>query len=137
MVVARARLLSLTPLGRPTLETLHPAAGVDQLLTPSVEGMAFRADLDVKLGLRGAGHELVPAGAADVGLDVFRMDFWLHGSIKDRGSSKDDQVLDRCQAGSEDKDRERGKEDQDRDDSGEHGFAPDPGLKRHIFGSLQ
>jgi hypothetical protein len=76
MVVAP--LLSLEPLGGAALEALHATAGVDQLLTPGVEGMAFRADLDVELGLRGAGREFVAAGAAYVGFDVFGVDSWLH-----------------------------------------------------------
>src|SRR5436309_4055879 len=44
---------SLAPgsLGGATLEPVHPAAGVDQLLPPGVERVAVRADLDVDLGL--------------------------------------------------------------------------------------
>jgi hypothetical protein len=44
-----------------TLEALHPAARVHELLLPRVEGVALRADLHVQLGLRGAGPELVAA----------------------------------------------------------------------------
>src|SRR6266498_1182867 len=33
----------------PALETLHPAAGIHQLLLARVEGVAVRADLDVQL----------------------------------------------------------------------------------------
>src|SRR3954466_11796702 len=36
----------------PTLEALHPAARVEELLLARVEGMALRADLDVELRLR-------------------------------------------------------------------------------------
>ena len=41
------------------------------------------ADLDVNLGLRGTGGELVPARAAHVGLDVFGMDLGLHLVFED------------------------------------------------------
>ena len=40
--------------------------------------VAVRADLDVELGLGGAGPELVAAGAAHVGRDVLGMDLLLH-----------------------------------------------------------
>src|SRR3954452_22102759 len=52
--------------GGAALEPLDPAAGVHQLLLAGVERMARRADLHVKLGLRGARIELVAARAAHV-----------------------------------------------------------------------
>src|SRR5947209_6089034 len=63
----------------------RPAAGVDQLLATGVERMARRADLHVDLRLGRARGELVAARAGDVGLDVFRMDFGLHGAFESSG----------------------------------------------------
>src|SRR5581483_9828504 len=60
------------------LEALHAAAGVDQLLLASVEGVAGRADLDVELGLRRPGLELVAARAAHGREHVVGMDAGLH-----------------------------------------------------------
>src|SRR5689334_24334293 len=65
-------------LGGAALEALHAAARVHELLTPGVERVAVRADLDVQLGLGRARGELVAAGAANVRLDVFGMDLSLH-----------------------------------------------------------
>ena len=72
-------------LGGAALEALDATTGVDQLLPARVERMAGGADLDVDLGLGRAGHEFVAAGAADVGVDVFRMDFGLHSTIQCSG----------------------------------------------------
>src|SRR5829696_4519628 len=57
---------------------LNAAACVNQLLLARIEGVALRADLHVKLGLRGARVEVVPARAVDVREDVFGMDIGLH-----------------------------------------------------------
>ena len=76
-IVSRARG-STGALGGTTAEPLDPAAGVNQLLLARVEGMALRADLHVKLGLRGARVEVVPARAVDVREDVLGVDFCLH-----------------------------------------------------------
>src|SRR4051794_37672136 len=65
-------------LGGPATESLDPAAGVNQLLLTRIERMALRADLHVKLGLRGARIEVVSARAMDVREDVFGMDICLH-----------------------------------------------------------
>src|SRR5262249_50778907 len=60
------------------LEARHAAAGVDDLLLPRVERVALRADLDVQLGLRRAGHERVAARAVHRREDVLGMDVGLH-----------------------------------------------------------
>src|SRR5262249_6687142 len=60
------------------LEALDAAAGVDELLLARVEGMAGRADLDVKLGLRRARLELVPARTAHGRKHVFGVNAGLH-----------------------------------------------------------
>src|SRR5919199_6549236 len=52
------------------LEALHPPTGVEQLLLSGVERMAFRANLDVQLGLRRARLELGAARAANRGENV-------------------------------------------------------------------
>ena len=65
-------------LGSATLEALDAAAGIDKLLLAGVERMALGADLDVDLRLRRAGHEVVPARAGDVGLDVVGVNVGLH-----------------------------------------------------------
>src|SRR5712691_6217326 len=62
------------------LETLHPAAGVHELLLARVERVAVRADLDVKLGLRRPRLECVPARARHRGEHVLGMDLSLHES---------------------------------------------------------
>ena len=62
------------------LEPLDAAARVHELLLARVEGMALGADLDMKLGLGGAGLERVPAGARDGREDVLGMDVGLHES---------------------------------------------------------
>src|SRR5215210_1855098 len=59
-------------------EALDAPAGVHELLTARVEGMAVRADLDMQLRLRGTRPELVAAGAADVRGDVLGMNVCLH-----------------------------------------------------------
>src|SRR5690242_21666682 len=69
---------SATALGHAPLEALDATTGVDQLLLARVERVAGRADLDVDLVLRRAGHELVAAGAADVSVYVFGMNVSLH-----------------------------------------------------------
>src|SRR4029453_7662340 len=72
-------------LGGAALEALYATAGVDELLAPGVERMAVRADLDVDLGLGRARRELVATRAADVGLDVLRVNFGLHGRVQCSG----------------------------------------------------
>ena len=62
----------------PALEALDPTAGVHELLLARVERVAVGADLDVELGLRRAGRELVAARARDVREDVLGMDVGLH-----------------------------------------------------------
>src|SRR4029453_6858828 len=59
-------------------ETLDATTGVDELLAARVEGVAVRADLDVKLRLRRPRPELVAARAAHVGRDVLGMNICLH-----------------------------------------------------------
>src|SRR3954452_24317969 len=78
----RSLLVDFLPLAAAALEAVDPSAGVHELLAARVEGMAVRADLDVDLALRRAGRELVPAGAADVRLDVLGMDFGLHRCLE-------------------------------------------------------
>ena len=65
-------------LGGTAAEPLDAAACVNQLLLARVKGVALRADLHVKLRLRGAGIELVPARAVDVREDVIGVDICLH-----------------------------------------------------------
>src|ERR671934_2053116 len=60
-VIGRSLPLAAAGALEPALEALDAAAGVDELLLARVEGMACRADLDVQLGLRRPGHELVAA----------------------------------------------------------------------------
>src|SRR5919109_1925074 len=62
----------------PALEALDAAARVDELLLAGVEGVAGRADLDVKLGLRGPRLKLVAARAANDGEVVVGMNSGLH-----------------------------------------------------------
>src|SRR2546423_146984 len=62
----------------PLLEALHPAARVHQLLLARVERVAFRADLDVEVGLRRTRLERVPAGARHRREHVIGVDFGLH-----------------------------------------------------------
>src|SRR6266516_1290341 len=64
------------------LEALDAAAGVDELLLARVEGMAVRADLDMQLGLRRSGLELVPAGAVNGCQDVFGVDAGFHSPAR-------------------------------------------------------
>src|SRR4051794_28279901 len=64
--------------GGAAAEAVDAAAGVHELLPARVERVAVRADLDVDLGLRRAGRELVAARAPHVGLDVFGVDSGLH-----------------------------------------------------------
>jgi hypothetical protein len=61
-----------------TIEALDAARGIDQALRPSVKGMAFRADLDMKLFEGRAGLEGVAAGAGDCAAAVFGMDSRFH-----------------------------------------------------------
>src|SRR6476646_10480948 len=67
-----------TAAGGAAIEPLDPAAGVHELLLAGVEGVARRADLHVKLRLRGARIELVAARAAHVGERVVGVDPRLH-----------------------------------------------------------
>src|SRR5215210_6751565 len=63
-------------------EALDAPAGVHELLTARVEGMAVRADLDMQLRLGGAGPELVAARAADVCGAVLGVNVCLHCSCE-------------------------------------------------------
>ena len=99
--------LLLAPLGGAALEALHATAGIDQLLTPGVEGMAFRADLDVELGLRRARGELVPQVQRTW---ASTYSGWIPGFI---GLSKFRESSKRDQPGRQHQDRQRGQEDQD------------------------
>src|SRR6478752_3156472 len=60
------------------LEALDPATGVDQLLLPRVEGVAFRAELDAQAGHRRPRRELVAARAVNLARDVLGVDVGLH-----------------------------------------------------------
>src|SRR5687768_2271421 len=60
------------------LEPLDAPAGVEELLLTRVEGVAFRADLDVELAPRRARLELVAARAAHGGEHVFGVNVSLH-----------------------------------------------------------
>ena len=60
-------------------EALDASAGVDQLLGAGEEGMACTSDVNLQLGLGGAGNKGVAAGAANRALHVIRMDSVLHG----------------------------------------------------------
>src|SRR5690349_3102412 len=68
-------------LGVAGLEAGHAATGVEDLLLAGVEGVAVGAHVGVDPAGRGgaAGGERVTAGAADLGLDVLRVDVGLHG----------------------------------------------------------
>ena len=70
--------LTLAGALEPALEALDATAGVDELLLARVEGMARRADLDMELGLRRPGDELVAARAANGRKDVIGMNVSLH-----------------------------------------------------------
>ena len=61
------------------LETIHAAAGINQLLLAGVERMALRADIDAHLLLHGTGLKGLAADAANDGLAVIGMDLFLHG----------------------------------------------------------
>src|SRR5918999_3808927 len=74
----RRQALAAAGACRTAAEALDAATGVDQLLAARVDRVAVRADLDVKLGLGGAGPELVAAGAAHVRRPVLGMDVGLH-----------------------------------------------------------
>src|SRR4051794_26512724 len=76
--MSRVAALALAAARLAATEALDATTGVHQLLTAGVERVAVRADLDVDLRLGGARRELVTARAADVRLDVFRMDLGLH-----------------------------------------------------------
>src|SRR5436189_1029836 len=80
IAVAMGVLAALAGLGalELALEALDAAAGVHELLLARVEGMTGRADLDVQLGLRRAGLELVPARAAHGREHVLRVNVGLH-----------------------------------------------------------
>ena len=74
-------LLAFVRLGELAAEALDAAGGVDQLLLAGKEWVAGIADFydDVAL-VGGARHELVAAGALDVGISVIRVDsFFWHG----------------------------------------------------------
>src|SRR5439155_22469426 len=71
-------VLALAGALEPALEALDSATGVDELLLARVEGMARRADLDVQLGLRRPGDELVAARAANGRKDVIGMNLSFH-----------------------------------------------------------
>src|SRR5438270_12798896 len=64
----------------PPVEAIDAPLDVEDVLLAREEWMALRADLDVELGLRGAGRERVAAGADDLRLDVLRMVLRFHGS---------------------------------------------------------
>ncbi len=73
------------PLGHSPLEALDPTTGVDQLLPAGVERMTGGADLDVDLGLRRAGHELVAARAAHMRIYIFRVYASFHSTFEFSG----------------------------------------------------
>jgi hypothetical protein len=65
------------------LEPLHPSARVHELLLARVERVAFGADLDMKVRLRGARLKLVAAGAANGREDIVGVDVGLHRPRED------------------------------------------------------
>src|SRR5207344_1206359 len=66
---ARAALRAVGLL-EPALEALDPAARVNELLLPGVEGVTLRADLDVQLGRGRTRNERVAARAVNGREDV-------------------------------------------------------------------
>src|SRR3954470_11431207 len=60
------------------LEAVDATAGVHDLLLARVERVAVGADLDVDLGLRGSGVEVVATRTGDVRNDVLGVDSGLH-----------------------------------------------------------
>ena len=60
------------------VELGNAAAGIDQLLLASVEGVALGANFDVDLGLGGTSLDDVAACASDGAVNVVRMDTLFH-----------------------------------------------------------
>ena len=61
------------------LETVHTAAGIDELLLAGIERMALRANIDAQLLLDRTGLKRFTANTADNRLAVIRMNLFLHG----------------------------------------------------------
>ena len=79
-MVERARLAATGRAGllETLLEALDATTAVHELLLTRVERVAVRADLDVKLRLRGTSRELGSTRAGDMREDVLGMDLGLH-----------------------------------------------------------
>ena len=60
------------------LETIHTAAGVNQLLLAGIERMALGADINLHLFLGGAGFKSFTAYAANHALSILGMNVFLH-----------------------------------------------------------
>src|SRR5262245_25649424 len=61
-----------------SLESFHAAGCVDQFLFTGEEGVTFRTDFEMDLGLRRAGPESFSTSTSDDSIDVVRMDIWFH-----------------------------------------------------------
>ena len=59
-------------------ETIHTAAGVNQLLLAGIERMALGADINLHLFLGGAGFKSFTAYAANHALSILGMNVFLH-----------------------------------------------------------
>ena len=59
-------------------ETIHTAAGINQLLLASIEGMALGADIHLHLLLGGTGFKRFTAYAANYALPILGMNVFLH-----------------------------------------------------------
>lgn len=77
------------PLGVLALESLHTATGIDQLALACVEGVTLGADFHVYLRHGRTGGEILAAGAAHLGLHVFRMNVFFHVSFLVRLSEQE------------------------------------------------
>ena len=63
---------------KPLLETVHAAAGIDELLFSGEERMAFRADFHADIALGGRGLDHFAAGAGDSRLLILGMNILFH-----------------------------------------------------------
>ena len=59
-------------------ETIHTAAGINQLLLAGIERMALGADINLHLFLGGAGFKSFTAYAANHALSILGMNVFLH-----------------------------------------------------------
>lgn len=66
-----------------TLESLHAATVIHQLLFAGEEWMAHRTNFHANLFYRGAGSKAIATGTDDLGIcEVFRMSFFFHSGIE-------------------------------------------------------